>query len=283
MKEIVSIIKINSSNSQQPREQILTSNTLTSLDYADFNQYNVFTGYKIKANFNISDFNNDFYEQTIVIAGTKKIHKIQLIKDNSGKYFIKKFYRRPADDSNTMLVVDDVFFILADSAIKNINNSLNSSGSSDVFEFLLNPQNVSIAYTKLKNKVLTTGGWSFQHWGEDIAVIDVKGTTKMLKDVDILYSGLYDSSGVESMLYSREYLNLLDLKKWYMDNNKYRNPSSPESKFGFIYRGVTYVGHFENFTITEDAEKPRIFDYSFRFAVEQEYGDVSNSNINLNR
>jgi hypothetical protein len=221
------------------------------------------------------------YSMGTIIALNLVSTKLYLESDNNGNYFINGYYKRSLiDDSHQMEYDPHKRFILkrSDSKMsKTATTVLQNQSVLESFRFMVNPQNITFNMAKSNSKVLTSGGWVFQHWGNDIPTIDIKGTTLMMKPA---YTMVGDNVFEEDPLtMSKEYQNLMELKRWYNENNMYRNPVKVDYRLGIQYRGVMYIGHFENLSIVEDAEKPRVMDYSFKFAVEEEYGNSTNWNM----
>jgi hypothetical protein len=199
-------------------------------------------------------------------------------KDNGCWFCYNYYYYDPSTFEYKLKAVTGVrHYILDKDSLKFYRTT--SAGSLDgnvidVFKFLINPQSFKIDYKKSNTNALTSKGWVFQHWGEAIPVISVNGQTLMTKPV-IPVSG--DALSDNPYLLSVEYKNLLELQKWYLENNQYRNPIVPEYLIGIYYRGSTYIGHFESFSVTENADKPLVRDYDFSFSVE----DIHNNSYDF--
>lgn len=133
----------------------------------------------------------------------------------------------------------------------------------EAYRFSVNPYNIVSNSTKLVNKAVTNSGLSFQYWGNDVTTFDVQGRTLMMRpEENQFYDEILESHPI---LETQEYKNLKELRRWYMEHNQYKNPIEKPYRIGFYYRGVLYIGFFENFTLTDDAEKPYVMEYSFRF------------------
>jgi hypothetical protein len=141
----------------------------------------------------------------------------------------------------------------------------------DYFRFQVNPQNVVRTRTKLLTKNLTSVGWNFQYWGDEVPSLDVRGQTLSILPASGTIISEADPYSKHPLLESQAYKNLKELENWYKESNSLRNSTIPQYLVGFNYRGVTYVGIFENFSITDNADKPYVIEYSFRYSILYEY------------
>lgn len=214
-----------------------------------------------------------YTQKTIQKIGPSFAIKDQVLyfKSNGlNSYYTNKYFKRSLITDISEEVTGTVY-ILSKTSLQAYNNlGINKENNGDIFKFLVNPQNVVFNYVKSNTKVLTSAGWTFQHWGNDVPTIDVKGNTLMLKPSSNVAGNAWEK---DPILTGKEYQNLSTLRTWYWEQNMRRNSITPLYRIGLYYRGVTYVGHFDNFSFVEDAEKPRVLDYSFKFVIEEEHGD----------
>lgn len=198
-------------------------------------------------------------------------NQVLYFKSNAtNNYYTDKYFKKNVSTGVSEEVTGTIY-ILSKAALRAYNNvQVATKSIGDIFKFLVNPQNVVFNYVKSNTKVLTSAGWTFQHWGNDVPTIDVKGNTLMLKPSSNVVGNGWEK---DPILAGKEYQNLSTLRTWYWEQNMRRNGITPLYRIGLYYRGVTYVGHFDNFSFVEDAEKPRVLDYSFKFVIEEELGD----------
>jgi len=162
------------------------------------------------------------------------------------------------------------FFVLPESDITAyVNQPIEITES---FRFHINPQNVVVSDTKISTKNLTSFGWSVQHWGNDMTSIDVKGQTRSMYPANTYDITTATPFQTHPMLETEAYKNLKTLRGWYREQNEWRNPVQPSYLIGFYYKNTVYIGYFENFSITDSADRPFVLEYSFRFLAFQEYG-----------
>ena len=199
-----------------------------------------------------------------------KNQTLYFLKDGNGNWYLDSYWKRDLSTGVSELVDKGKQFLLSRAELQAHNKLKLGEQGGEVFKFLVNPQNINFSYVKSNTKVLTSAGWSFQHWGNDVPVIDVKGTTLMLKSDNPVVGNNWEKDPVTA---GKVYQNLATLRSWYWEQNIQRNPVDSGYRIGLYYRGTTYIGHFDDFSFTEDAEKPRVLDYSFKFTVEEERGD----------
>ena len=135
------------------------------------------------------------------------------------------------------------------------------------FIFYVNPTRIEISASKAKTRIRTRRGYEFQHWGNEPTDISVTGRTGGLGQYDFMGNKKYHGDIQKSTAYKV----LTALKKLYDEDQGFKanNQASPFI-LGLTYRGKVYIGHFDTFSFTEDAEVPYIFDYSFKFTAEFE-------------
>ena len=139
----------------------------------------------------------------------------------------------------------------------------------------INPSQLTFAYTKLVERIQTKGGYVEQHWGEGAPTIEMSGVTGGFKR---LYGGLsnvtgggFDTGGTrrETIAYDK-YLDLLALF--------HNNGAVFDQRGQIVFQGIikmtfdggVYFGWFQNFTVSESAEQPFMFQLSTGFLVERE-------------
>lgn len=137
----------------------------------------------------------------------------------------------------------------------------------------VNPRSMSIKYDRQIDRMQTRGGFVEQHWGDKTQGIDLEMSTGGFMR---LYSGLsnvtnpkYLGSRREAIAYDK-YLDMLALF--------HNNGSVFDSRGNIVLQGIikltfdggSFLGWFQNFTVTESAEKPFQFNLSCSFEVHKE-------------
>jgi len=180
-----------------------------------------------------------------------------------------------------------------------LQDQLNTLQENQVFEFYVNPERIEIKEEKAKSRSRTRRGYEFQHWGNQPMVITLAGKTGGLgKELGGgVGAGSHKSYPTATSYGSRKtpskavperettaYKRLKELQNLYrIDQQTRRDGQSPEFLLGLSYRGDVYVGHFDNFTFTEAAETPFIFDLSFTFTVEFMTSSIGDAMSRLTR
>lgn len=137
-----------------------------------------------------------------------------------------------------------------------------------------NPQSLDMAYTKKIERIQTRGGFVEQHWGDDTQSLSLSATTGGFMR---LYSGLSNvtdpthtgGSRRESLAYD-SYLDLLAL---FHNNGSIYDVYGNVAVQGIIkvvFDGGVYLGWFDNFEVTESAEKPFQFEMSCKMTIDSE-------------
>jgi len=171
---------------------------------------------------------------------------------------------------------------------------------------LANPSNVSLQYKKLTNEVFTRAGYVVEHWGEDIDIMSVTGTssgfyteqyglTRQYAKNSLAYANLkslimlYRNNGIltkenykaeilfNDALYNKSNSKLINgssvrglsnISFSVTGGSSIRNVPATRRLVGIKYLGNYYYGTFDSFTVSESAaDKPFRFDYSFQFFV----------------
>jgi len=142
----------------------------------------------------------------------------------------------------------------------------------------INPQNLDLSYSPLINETRTLGGFIHEFWGEELTTLSASGKTAMF----------YNSNGITNLdsKLTESYNNFLRLVNIYKNNGKDysddRNTLASKANpnriisFGMVimtYLDKQYEGYFENFSITELADKPFYLEYDFSFKITRTIGD----------
>lgn len=138
------------------------------------------------------------------------------------------------------------------------------------FIFLINPENINHGKTNSVQLALTRNGFNTQMWGPNQDLLTATGKT----------AGFY-ASGVGLTNISRQrsfgFKNFMALVSTYRNNgyefldttnlNNLTRVINTVHGIEIDYDDQTLLGHFNNFTIDENAENPYIFNYNFEFVV----------------
>jgi hypothetical protein len=139
----------------------------------------------------------------------------------------------------------------------------------DIFTFYVNPQNFTPTARKIVTETRTRGGWEIQHWGEQLAEIQVNGKSGGM------HRGMQNAGNQSiprgtSVTQSTAWLRLTQLKRLYDADHSIKN-ASDLTLLGLNYYDRYYKGYFTDFTgPTADASDPYQVNYSFTFKVQSE-------------
>lgn len=156
----------------------------------------------------------------------------------------------------------------------------------------LNPRRLQIQTQKVVNKVMTTSGFVFQFWGNDVYTLSGDGITGYLhpevffqEEYQLqLNSGTIEREQEPSKLHRTPYDTpayeaLDELRQFYEDPNLTRASIDTVStseladkidllRIGLYYRRDLYVGHFTQYSFEETEESPWQWSYSFQFVAD---------------
>jgi len=144
------------------------------------------------------------------------------------------------------------------------------SPSTITFIMPLNPQTMTVTKDKVKQWILTNGGFIKQTWGNNIVNFQVQAKTSNLSEE--LETGPKGSPGIGGIFKTRAYKNfkLLEFFVDYFDGGNEDNrlarvgaPSSVQLKLGDW--GGTFEGIVSQFTYSPDSNKPFNIEYGFTF------------------
>ena len=151
----------------------------------------------------------------------------------------------------------------------------------------VNPSSISISYTRQSEAIQTLGGFIEQHWGNQPTSIDIQGSTggfmRTLTGITSV-TGLGPSNarlpnsiqGIDLGGSRRDtiaYDKFLDLLALFHNNGAIYAKNGQIAFQGYVklsFDGSDYYGWFENFSVTESADKPYSFEYSTSFQVFRE-------------
>lgn len=171
-----------------------------------------------------------------------------------------------------------------------------------IVQMYINPSNISIAYKKVLNPVRTKGGYVVQYWGEDLTAITLSGTTGTsgIEGINVLLDvyrneqlafdpyALYLQSQVthetlvgnifgedSALTAGSNFVSALIGGAQSLIPSAAQNPPSLASlafTVEMYHGGEVFRGFFENFTVTESADKIGLFDYNITFMSTQKRG-----------
>lgn len=147
------------------------------------------------------------------------------------------------------------------------------------FTMLINPNSMNHGKTTTANNAYTRQGFVNQLWGPNQDLITGTGVSAAFMTTE---AGLTTLGRRQSFAYA----NVLALIYAYRVNGyKLLDPMDLKQNLTrvisvvhgveLIYDGQVFLGHFNNFTLDESAEKPFAFDYNFEFVCSSLSGDYS--------
>lgn len=292
-KDSVYLVRYNTANEavQTIKKVVPASRVITSFDTVIDNtvsQLHIYSGLFTKSiDPDIYEYEQDYLSTVVSSYGninTVKNHTVKATpKDAPDGYYrlISSFYRYNTITSQFYEIpVENNYLIYNVSTINQL-QAVEGTGLSNrtTYRFALNPYNVIVTDTKLQNKNITSSGFSYVFWGNDVTSFDVSGKIVMklpsndVKTNDTMYAPFHQ-------LESTEYKQLQQLRHWYWEDKAANTAETLQKQTGFYYRGVLYWGFFENFTVLEDAEQPNTLEYKFRFiAVDKQ--DYANYDLSI--
>lgn len=141
----------------------------------------------------------------------------------------------------------------------------------------VNPESMSVNYAKIIERIPTKGGFVEQHFGEGLNSLEFNLATGGFMR---LFSGLSNITGGQGALdvegNRREaiaYDKYLDVLALFHNNGSVYDATGKIVFQGFIsvtFDGGVYLGVFNDFTVSESADKPYQFTMSTSFTVQHE-------------
>jgi len=138
------------------------------------------------------------------------------------------------------------------------------------FTLLINPETWNVSKTQSHNESYTRKGWVVQLWGPNQDTISSTGRTAAMMNAPV---GLDNFNAEMSMGYH----NFLSLMLVYRNNGyKFEDALAVNELTRVVkmvygveieYDNQILMGHFNNFTLDEDAEHPYVFNYNFEFII----------------
>ena len=144
-------------------------------------------------------------------------------------------------------------------------------GNRLTFTMLINPSNMNHGKTSSVYSSYTRNGYVTQLWGSNQDLISSTGKTAAF---------MVEGSGLTNLARRRSfaYTNFLALLYSYRNNGyQFLDPSFLKDTLTRViniihgvelfYDNHIFMGHFNNFTIDESADRPYLFDYNFEFVI----------------
>ena len=138
------------------------------------------------------------------------------------------------------------------------------------FTMLINPETMNVGKTNSYQSSYTRTGWNLQLWGPNQDTISSTGRTAAFMN---------PATGLDNFLQNTTfgYLNFMAMIGAYRNNGYKLLDRAGVSSITrvidvvtgvqILYDGNFLMGHFNNFTLDEDAEHPFLFNYNFEFIV----------------
>ena len=141
----------------------------------------------------------------------------------------------------------------------------------------VNPESMSVNYSKINERIPTKGGFVEQHFGEGLDSLEFNLASGGFMR---LYSGLSNITGGQGAIDvegsrrdSIAYDKYLDVLALFHNNGSVYDVTGKIVFQGYIsvtFDGGVYLGVFNDFTVTEAADKPYQFTMSTSFTVQSE-------------
>lgn len=137
----------------------------------------------------------------------------------------------------------------------------------------VNPRTMAISYQRQVERIQTRGGYVEQHWGDGPQSISFDQATggfmRLYAGMSNITSPKYGGTRRETIAYDK-YLDMLALF--------HNNGSIYDSRGNIVFQGIVkctfdggvWTGWFTNFSVTESADKPYMFELSTGFEVHEE-------------
>lgn len=147
------------------------------------------------------------------------------------------------------------------------------------FQMLINPATMNHGKTSTVGTAYTREGYITQVWGTNQPLLTSNGTTAAF---------MIDGGGLTNVARRRSlaYGNFLSFLYTYRNNGyQFYDPTDLKQQLTRVinvihgvemyYDNQTFMGHFNNFTIDESAERPFLFDYNFEFVISSLSGNYN--------
>lgn len=137
-----------------------------------------------------------------------------------------------------------------------------------------NPSSLRVNRQRQVERIQTLGGFVEQHWGDSVISLSAEGSTGAFVRA---YTGLSNVTSFDAAGGSRRetiaYDKFLDLLALFHSNGAIYDASGNVALQGCVkitFDEGVYLGWFNQFTVTENAERPFVFNVSFDFTVHRE-------------
>lgn len=137
----------------------------------------------------------------------------------------------------------------------------------------VNPSSMSIAYTKVVERLQTRGGWVEQHFGDATQTISFDfatgGFMRLYSGMSNITNPAYGGTRRETIAYDK-YLDILALFKNNASVYDITGQVVFQGRIKITFDGGIYFGWFNAFTVEESNEKPYQFSLTAGFDVDEE-------------
>lgn len=138
----------------------------------------------------------------------------------------------------------------------------------------VNPRTMSLSYGKQTDRVQTRGGFVEFHWGDAAEEITFEAATGGFMRLYAGLSNITGGSGTQGRRETIAYDKYLDLLALFHNNGAIYDRLGNIVQQGYIkmtFDGAVHIGWFsDQFTVTESANQPYMFDLSTKFIIDQE-------------
>jgi hypothetical protein len=182
------------------------------------------------------------------------------------------------DDQGNLIPINPALTMALQPCLPMTFSTTDFSGNRISFTLLINPSSLNHGKTSTVPASYTRIGYITQLWGANQDLLTSTGTTAAF---------IVDGIGLTSTSRNRSFgmKNFFGLLYSYRNNGYQLMDLTTSSRITRVinmvrgiqisYDGQTFMGHFNNFTLDENAEKPFLFDYNFEFVCSTLSGDFS--------
>lgn len=128
------------------------------------------------------------------------------------------------------------------------------------FVFRINPTVHSRTQSRVRNTVLTKGGYLTQYWSAGMKQMTFSGSSGSLVPPDVT-----SDTEAFNIRQTVQYANFKQLRQFYEQSNQ---------DVGIFFLGRTMLGVMSDFSFVEDADDPYQIKYTFKFEAYPEYQEL---------
>jgi len=149
----------------------------------------------------------------------------------------------------------------------------------------VNPRSMNLSYAKQTDRVQTRGGFVEFHWGDAAEEITFEAATGGFMRLYAGLSNITGGSGTQGRRETIAYDKYLDLLSLFHSNGAIYDRLGNIVQQGYIkmtFDGAVHIGWFsDQFTVTEAANQPYMFNLSTKFIIDQEILRWRSSDLGL--